>query len=159
MQCGRRCIQLGLFDTAGQEGFDRLRVLAYPGTDVFVVCFSVANPTSFTNVSEVWVPEIRHNVGEDAKIVLVGTKTDLRECSQTRKRLKALNQSPISAEQGHDLCKKLRLLTYLECSAFTQKGLKNVFELCAQEGSGIRPKKQEKHSFLRKFLCIGNKEL
>ena len=41
---------LGLFDTAGQEDYDRLRPLSYPQTDVFLVCFSVDNRDSFDNV-------------------------------------------------------------------------------------------------------------
>lgn len=43
---------LGLFDTAGQEDYDRLRPLSYPQTDVFLVCFSVVNPSSYENVKE-----------------------------------------------------------------------------------------------------------
>ena len=43
---------LGLFDTAGQEDYDRLRPLSYPQTDVFLVCFSVISPSSFENVKE-----------------------------------------------------------------------------------------------------------
>lgn len=43
---------LGLFDTAGQEDYDRLRPLSYPQTDVFLVCFSVVAPASFENVKE-----------------------------------------------------------------------------------------------------------
>ena len=43
---------LGLFDTAGQEDYDRLRPLSYPQTDVFLVCFSVVNPASFENIRE-----------------------------------------------------------------------------------------------------------
>ncbi|KAB7493869.1 Rho-related GTP-binding protein RhoU [Armadillidium nasatum] len=32
------------------DDFDTLRPLCYPGTDVFLVCFSVVSPTSFHNV-------------------------------------------------------------------------------------------------------------
>lgn len=52
---------LGLFDTAGQEDYDRLRPLSYPQTDVFLVCFSVTSPASFENVKEKWFPEVHHH--------------------------------------------------------------------------------------------------
>ena len=43
---------LGLFDTAGQEDYDQIRVLSYAHTDVFLVCFSVVSPSSIENVIE-----------------------------------------------------------------------------------------------------------
>ena len=43
---------LFLFDTAGQEEYDRLRPLIYPDTNVFLICFSVVNPALFENVKE-----------------------------------------------------------------------------------------------------------
>jgi small GTP-binding protein len=43
-------ISLGLWDTAGQEDYDRLRPLSYPQTDVFLACFSLVSPPSFENV-------------------------------------------------------------------------------------------------------------
>ncbi len=41
---------VAMWDTAGQEEYDRLRSLCYPQTDVFLVCFSVISPSSFENV-------------------------------------------------------------------------------------------------------------
>jgi len=49
-------ITLGLFDTAGQEDYDRLRPLSYPNTDIFLVCFSVVAPVSYENIKE----KVRH---------------------------------------------------------------------------------------------------
>merc|ERR1711981_803361 len=69
-------INLGLWDTAGQEDYDRLRPLSYPQTDVFLTCFSIISPASFQNVKAKWYPEINHHC-PSTPLVLVGTKIDL----------------------------------------------------------------------------------
>lgn len=61
-----------------QEDFNKLRVLSYLNSDVFVICFSVTNPDSLKNVQEYWVPEIRHYIPY-VPFVLVGTQIDLRK--------------------------------------------------------------------------------
>ncbi|PBC27330.1 Ras-related protein Rac1 [Apis cerana cerana] len=91
-------INLGLWDTAGQEDYDRLRPLSYPQTDVFLICFSLVNPASFENVRAKWYPEVRHH------------------CPAT----------PIIL--GLSMAKEIGAVKYLECSALTQKGLKTVFD-------------------------------
>ena len=45
-------VKLALWDTAGQEDYDRLRPLSYPQTDVFLVCYSVVSPSSYENDKE-----------------------------------------------------------------------------------------------------------
>ena len=42
-------INLGLWDTAGQADYDRLRPLSYPQTDFFLICFSLADRFTFEN--------------------------------------------------------------------------------------------------------------
>ncbi|CAF0825428.1 unnamed protein product [Brachionus calyciflorus] len=118
---------LGLFDTAGQEDYDRLRPLSYPQTDVFLVSFSVVIPNSYENIKEKWVPEILHHC-PSTPFLLVGTQVDLRDDSNTLQKLARNRQKPITSEQGERLAKELKAVKYIECSALTQKGLKNVFD-------------------------------
>ncbi|XP_052267410.1 ras-related C3 botulinum toxin substrate 1-like [Dreissena polymorpha] len=120
-------ITLGLWDTAGQEGYERLRPLAYPQTDVFLICFSLINPDSFENVRQKWFPEVNHHCPH-TPIILVGTKLDLRDDKETTEKLKVKKLSPVTHQQGLTLAKDVNAVKYLECSALTQQGLKTVFE-------------------------------
>jgi len=120
-------INLGLWDTAGQEDYDRLRPLSYPQTDVFLVCFSVISSSSFENVKTKWVPEIQHHA-PNVPIVLVGTKSDLRKDDDTNKQLKSRNQAMVTVESAHRMAKEIGAVSFLECSALTQEGLKQVFD-------------------------------
>ncbi|KAJ2937895.1 hypothetical protein O0L34_g5171 [Tuta absoluta] len=120
-------INLGLWDTAGQEDYDRLRPLSYPQTDVFLICFSLVNPASFENVRAKWFPEVRHHC-PSTPIILVGTKLDLREDKDTIEKLKEKKLTPITYPQGLGMAKEIKAVKYLECSALTQKGLKAVFD-------------------------------
>jgi len=122
-----RTISLGLWDTAGQEDYDRLRPLSYPSTDVFLLCFSLVNPTSFKNVKIKWLREVRHHC-PNAKLILVGTKVDAREDPETVEKIKAQGLKPVETAEGEALAKEIGAIRYMECSALTQKGLKNVFD-------------------------------
>lgn len=118
---------LGLFDTAGQEDYDRLRPLSYPQTDVFLVCFSVTSPASFENVKEKWFPEVHHHC-PGVPCLIVGTQVDLRDDQGHLDKLARQKQRPITTEQGERLARELGAVKYVECSALTQRGLKNVFD-------------------------------
>ena len=75
-----KSVRLNLWDTAGQEDYERLRPLSYPGAQVFLLCFSLINKASLANVETQWVPELRSDGRwKRAPIILVGTKKDLRE--------------------------------------------------------------------------------
>ncbi|KAM5252179.1 rho-related GTP-binding protein RhoQ isoform 2-T2 [Hipposideros larvatus] len=91
---------LGLYDTAGQEDYDRLRPLSYPMTDVFLICFSVVNPASFQNVKEEWVPELKE-YAPNVPFLLIGTQIGACcyvECSAlTQKGLKTVFDEAIIA--------------------------------------------------------------
>jgi Ras-related C3 botulinum toxin substrate 1 len=136
-------INLGLWDTAGQEDYDRLRPLSYPQTDVFLVGFSLISPASYENVRAKWVPEIQqHN--PNTPMILVGTKLDIRDDKETIDRLAEKKLAPISHEQGQQLAKEINAVAYVECSALTQKGLKDVFDEAIRAVIAPKSKKEEK---------------
>ncbi|XP_067875686.1 ras-related C3 botulinum toxin substrate 1-like [Heterodontus francisci] len=120
-------VNLGLWDTAGQEDYDKLRPLSYPQTDVFVICFSLVSPASFQNVRVKWYPEVKRHC-PNSPIILVGTKLDLRDDKETIEKLKEKNQVPISHQQGAQIAKEIGAAKFIESSAFKQKGLKTIFE-------------------------------
>lgn len=131
-------ISLGLWDTAGQEDYDRLRPLSYPQTDVFLICFSIVSPPSFDNVKAKWHPEIEHHA-PNVPIILVGTKLDLREDKSTADNLRAKKMEPVSYEQALAVAKEIKAVKYLECSALTQRNLKSVFDEAIRAVLNPRP--------------------
>ena len=127
-------ISLNLWDTAGQEDYDRLRPLSYPLTDVFIICYSVISPSSYENVVAKWYPEISHHC-PSAPVLLVGTKVDLRDDKETVQELYSRGKEPLMVNQGLALCKKIGAKKYIECSSLTQRGLKQVFTTAAELGA------------------------
>lgn len=120
-------INLGLWDTAGQEDYDRLRPLSYPQTDIFLICYAITSPTSFDNVSSKWHPEINHHA-PGVPIILVGTKCDLRDDEETVSKLNKKGMAPITSDQGLAKSQFIKAKMHMECSALTQEGLKKVFD-------------------------------
>ncbi|KAL8542627.1 hypothetical protein ACS0TY_003490 [Phlomoides rotata] len=132
-------VNLGLWDTAGQEDYNRLRPLSYRGADVFLLAFSLISRPSFENISKKWVPEL-HHYAPSVPIVLVGTKLDLREDKQFKKDY--LGACTISTEQGEELRKQIGAVAYVECSAKTQQNVKAVFDAAIK--MVLRPPKVKK---------------
>jgi len=126
-------VNLGLWDTAGQEDYDRLRPLSYPQTDVFLICYSVISRSSFDNVKSKWYPEIQHHA-PDVPIILVGTKSDLRSDPKTLKELQSKGLQMVTAEEGRVMGTHIKAVKSMECSALTQEGLKTVFDEAIRGG-------------------------
>merc|ERR1711976_701053 len=91
-------VELALWDTAGQEDYDRLRPLSYPDTNVILMCFSIDSPDSLENIPEKWVPEVKHFC-PNIPIVLVGNKKDLRNDEQVSMALHRPRQKPVSSAE------------------------------------------------------------
>ena len=72
---GGGVLETEVWDTAGQEGFETLRTLAYPGTKVYIVAYDATSMTSFNNVEGKWLPELEANIAADEEMWVVLTAT------------------------------------------------------------------------------------
>ncbi|XP_055867513.1 ras-related protein ced-10-like isoform X2 [Biomphalaria glabrata] len=95
-------VKLYLHDTTGLSDYEAVRVIAYP---------------------ETWYPEIRQHC-PNAPIILVGTMLDIRQDTSKQKDPSNI----VSSSEGEKTRKSLKAVKYVECSALTQEGLKEVFE-------------------------------
>lgn len=155
-------VQLSLWDTAGQEEFDRLRSLSYSDTHCIMLCFSIDSPDSLENVQSKWVGEIADHC-EGVKLVLVALKCDLRNnedadvdqnggnaggaedesfnpYSQSSSNPYQQQKRLISYEEGLAVAKKVGALRYLECSAKKNRGVNEAFSEAARCALNAKPK-------------------
>lgn len=116
--------------------------MAYPDTDVIILCFSVVRPDSMENIKTKWMPELNKYL-PDALIILVGTQCDLRDQSSTTNNV--LNNSQqqqqryITTREGEELRQKISAFKYIECSALTQLNIKEVFDSCIEAYAKSNP--------------------
>ncbi|GAB1195859.1 hypothetical protein APSETT444_005124 [Aspergillus pseudonomiae] len=126
-------MELSLWDTAGQEEFDRLRALSYEDTHReeplrpsiggyrLNVRMQVDSADSFENVASKWVEEITENC-PGVKMVLTALKCDLR-----KDEFENTNPNAITYEQGLEKAKAIGAVKYLECSAVQNRGIMETF--------------------------------
>ncbi|KAK5129369.1 hypothetical protein LTR08_003554 [Meristemomyces frigidus] len=95
--------------------------------DVFLICFAIVSPSSFDNIKTTWYVEIERHV-PGVRIIIVGTKLDLREDPRVREQLRQRKMGPIPYEQTVQAAKDIKAVKYTECSALTRQNLKSVFD-------------------------------
>lgn len=151
-------VQLSLWDTAGQEEFDKLRSLSYSDTHCIILCFSIDSPDSLENVKNKWVGEILEHC-EGVKLILVALKADLRQTADMSNHeqmdaglgTSAYNNDGqlkklVSYEDGVHVAKQIGALRYLECSAMKNRGVKEVFTEAARIALTAKPAAASAHA-------------
>lgn len=119
-------VELCLWDTSGQERTDCLRPLGYHDMDVALLCFAIDSRQSFDSISEKWAPEIAQ-LHPQVPLILVGNNKDLRDQPAGRKK-----PWPVTQEEGRDMADSIGAFAYVESSAGTQDGVREVFETAAR---------------------------
>ncbi|KAJ2519883.1 GTP-binding protein Rho1 [Coemansia sp. RSA 1939] len=140
-------VELALWDTAGQEDYDRLRPLSYPDSHVILICFAIDSQDSLDNVQEKWISEVLHFC-QGLPIILVGCKKDIRNDRIVIDELAKSGQRPVSQEEGAAVAQKIMAYKYLECSAKTGEGVREVFEYATRAAISAAPKRKKKNGCL-----------
>ncbi|CCD25574.1 Rho family GTPase RHO2 NDAI_0F02560 [Naumovozyma dairenensis CBS 421] len=119
-------VSLTLWDTAGQEEYERLRPFSYSNADIILVGFAVDDIESLENARTKWAEEVLRYC-PDAPIILVGLKGDLREQGNGTS-----NKKMVRPEDAQHVARLVGAKKYLECSALTGAGVDDVFELATR---------------------------
>ena len=94
---------------------------------MFLVCFSTVYPSSLVNIQKQWIGEIRKYC-PTTPFLLIGTKIDIRDSKEEIERLLKKKEYPISYVDGVKMANKLKAVKYIECSALTGEGVRDVFD-------------------------------
>lgn len=113
-----------LFDTAGKEDYDRLRVISYMNCDVFLVCFAIDDINSLKSVETNWVPELRRYLPK-TPFILVGTRADRRDDNTGNK---VDTNCQVSYKQAMALSSKVGAICYVECSSLSGDGIQDLIK-------------------------------
>merc|ERR1712070_361856 len=121
------------------------------GSDVFLACFSSINPSSLLSVERKWLDELRR-YSPDTPIVLVGTKTDMRDEPEVLERLSQKLLEPLTQADGEHFVEENNLDGYIECSSVAMENVKEVFELAVRAARKHREYQVNKKRS-NKFMC------
>ena len=140
-------ICLSLWDTAGQEDYDRIRTLSYPNTDIFLVCYSTVSKKTINNINSKWLVEIK-TYSPNTPYIIIGTKADLKDNEMFKDKYIDINKAKLLLNIQDDKNK------IIECSAKTEYNLKNVFDTAINYALANKIIKSKSKSKTKKKTCV-----
>jgi len=130
-------VHLALWDTAGQEGYERLRPMSYSKSHVILIAFAIDTPDSLDNVTIKWNEEVRSICGPTIPVILVGCKVDLRPPGPHAD-FPENSRLWVTREEGERVAKAIGARAYKECSALMIEGVDEVFEAATRASMLMR---------------------
>jgi len=143
--------EVQLWDTAGQEEYDRLRPLSYPNTHIVLLCFSFDSPDSLDNIREKWIKEVQHYCPKSA-YMLVGLKKDLATDDYVIKDLARRQQRPVQTQEAQTVASDLGISKFMECSAINSEGVEEIFEEAVRMTNVMKKSGKKKKDAVCKIL-------
>ncbi|SCZ98072.1 BZ3500_MvSof-1268-A1-R1_Chr3-3g06555 [Microbotryum saponariae] len=135
-----KAVQLALWDTAGQESFERLRPLSYASAHVILICYAIDSPDSLENVTTKWIEEVRAHL-KDVPVLLVGLKKDLRDGNPSAARCistQEVRKRVIKLSAGELTAREIGAKAFFETSALLNEGVDEVFEAATRQAMLVR---------------------
>ncbi|KAJ5076567.1 small gtpase rac1 [Anaeramoeba ignava] len=135
--------EIEFWDSGHTSDVDRIRYLCINQSQLTAICFAIDNLyESFESVENRYKYEVKENAPKNSKIILIGTKIDLRN------KLKEENKKLITKEEGIEMAKKINAIKYFECSSFNQKGIETIFNeialICFENFEKYKEEKENK---------------
>ncbi|GFO25831.1 rho-related GTP-binding protein rhoe [Plakobranchus ocellatus] len=130
-------IQMSIWDTSGDEGYDRVRPLSYKDADLVIICFAIDKMESMQEVLTRWYPEVKEQC-PNVPVMLVGCKSDRRQ------EIKAIppdkpRPTCVTYDQGLKTAKHINALVYTETSSkLSQRSVNDVMEVAALSSAGSK---------------------
>jgi len=141
---------LSIWDLTGKKDYDHLRHLNYPNTDIFLLCFSVAAPSSLDSIIARWTGQAI-TYGPRALKILVGLQADLRDEAPAK-------EGFVSIEQAAKVAKDIGAVSYVECSALKGLGLELVFSTAARAVLSPRRNEEDEKEEKEKIKIVLTKD-
>ena len=117
-------IQLQLWDTAGQEQYRALASMYYRNAHVALFVYDFTRRDTFTKLSE-WAGEVADNAPGNIQTILVGNKSDIgTRC--------------VSRDEAREFAESINAIAYLETSAKTGAGVKELFNEVASVDTDVK---------------------
>ncbi|EEB05411.2 rho family GTPase Rho2 [Schizosaccharomyces japonicus yFS275] len=140
-----KSVQLALWDTAGQEEYERLRPLSYAKAHIILIGFAIDSQDSLENVSTKWIEEV-NNLCPNVPYILVGMKADLRSDPVAIEEMRRRNKSFVKPQQAEIVAQRIGARKYMECSSLTGDGVDDVFEAATRAALTVRDSEVAKTS-------------
>ena len=108
-------LKLNIWETPGQDEFDRLRPLSYQGAKIILLIFDFENKQTFDNLEERWIPEVNY-YAKEAKLIVIGNNAD------------SPNKKQVSISEVKQFCNKHQIEAFISVDPFTGRGLDKILE-------------------------------
>jgi small GTP-binding protein len=118
---GTDCVNLMIWDIAGQKKYERVRSMYFQGCRGVIFVYDMTRPDTYDDIREKWVKDYAAFAEPDSIIILIGNKKDLTD------------KIKIGTAMGYQLAAEIKAVEFFETSAKTGDNIQRLFEILIQK--------------------------